>query len=205
VAVFSPLWGLPLTLLAAVLERPFVSRAGIRTYALTRSIRANLLSWLAGLIFVFLFALFTPGSMSNPRSGYGPVELLATIFFVLAIPVSTLIEGGYYRAILKRQGGLLRWRWVIAANVFSNAVLVAMAFMPKFLWGHGAIPSWCFEVRLLTLWLVLSEALSWILAAICLAIVAFAFRPLRKPLQAEPEAIQTAAKAESPRKEVCMP
>jgi hypothetical protein len=165
---FSPLLGLPATLVAAVLERPFVSRAGIQTHALTRSIRANVLSWLVGLFFVFLLG-------SNQVA-----VMLAILYFILAIPISILIEGGYYWAILKRRGGGLRWRWVIAANVISSVCLVALDFVPSILQEKYPRLEFVVEPNRPTLY--------WILAIISVALVAFALRPLGKGQRVVPEA-----------------
>ena len=146
---FSPLLGLPATLVAAVLERPFISRAGIQRYALTRSIRANLLSWLVGLFFVFLLE-------SNQVA-----VMLAILYFILAIPISILIEGGYYWAILNRRGGGLRWRWVIAGNIVSAAFLMSLSFVPGILRSEYPRLEFMVEPH--------EETVRWLLAAICLA------------------------------------
>ncbi len=202
--VLSPLLGLPVTLAAAVLERPFVSLAGIRTYALTRSIRANLLSWVVGLVVMVVAVFIRPVARDLAAEWSGDalfsvfaLGLLEIAYFILAIPISILIEGGYYRAILRRQGGVLRWRWVVAANVFSNVVLVAMAFVPEILREDYPRLVSNVEPHLETVW--------WVLAATCLALVVFAFRPLREPVQAAPEATQPAAETEMPREEFSTP
>lgn len=187
--VLSPLLGLPVTLAAAILERPFVSLAGVRTHALTRSIRANLLSWLVGLVFmvvVIFFALpvtYLDRVLSgDPIVSVFALWLLEMAYYILAIPISILIEGGYYRAILRRQRGVLRWRWVVAANVFSNVVLVAMAFVPAILRKNDPTLVRNVEPHLETLW--------WLLAAISAALVLFALRPLGKGQPAVPEATE---------------
>ena len=199
--VLSPLLGLPVTLAAAILERPFVSLAGVRSHALERSIRGNLLSWLVGLTIMFGVSLAVYFIATVPMSYVVAVEttlsLLAMPFFILAIAVSILVEGGYYQTILRREGGILRWRWVVAANVFSNVVLVAMAFGPGILRENHPRLVRNVEPHLETVW--------WILAAICLALVVFAFRPLREPVQAATEPSQPAAPAETPREEVAAP
>jgi hypothetical protein len=202
--VLSPILGLPVTLAAAVLERPFVSLAGIRTHALTRSIRANLLSWVVGLAFMVVARFFArPVAYFERVLSWDPIVLLIALwwlemaYYILAIPISILIEGGYYRAILKRQGGVLRWRWVVAANVFSNVVLVAMAFVPGILREDHPRLVRNVEPHLETVW--------WALYAFCIVLVAFALRPLREPLQAPAEARPLAADVESPREEVPTP
>jgi hypothetical protein len=198
--VLSPLLGLPVTLAAAVLERPFVSCAGIRRHALTRSMRANLLSWLLGLVIMFFggFAGYLAAHLFS-ESVFFPyvLGLVEIAYFVLAIPISIVIEGSYYNSVLYHNGGVVRWRWVIAANIFSNAVLVAMAFVPGILRENHPKLVRNVEPHLETVW--------WLLAAMCLVLVAFAFRPLREPLQAPAEATQPPAEADSPREEFSAP
>jgi hypothetical protein len=204
VAVFSPLLGLPVTMLAALLERPFVSWAGIRSYPLTHSIRANLLSWLAGFVFISFVALWNAGFMSDSKGGYGPVEWVVAVLFVLAIPVSILIEGCYYRTILKRQGSVLRWSPVIAANIVSNTVLAAMAVAPAILDPFFSINriADCLSAYQ---WFAVSEMLEWILAAICLDMAVFAFWPLSKRGHAPAAASDPAATTRPPPEEVSPP
>jgi hypothetical protein len=173
---------LPLTLVAAVLEWPFVSRAGIARYAFTRSLRANLLSWLVGVIVTFLFF-----------AGPGPI-LLAFAYSLLAIPISIVIEGRYYTAVLAREGGVLRWSWVIAANFFSTFSLNVVVLSPVLIRPDLLRKSGLIEGPPL-----------WALAAMCLVLVVFALRPLREPLQVPAEASPLTAEAESPREDLPTP
>src|SRR5947209_12590324 len=54
---------LPASVLAAVLERPFVSRAGVREYAFWYSLQANLVSLVIGYVTspVGVYAIYTIG------------------------------------------------------------------------------------------------------------------------------------------------
>jgi hypothetical protein len=167
--LISPLVGLPATLAAAVLERPFVSLAGIQRHAIARSIRANLLSWLVGLPFSF-FAVASPG------------EGALLFFAILAVLISIAIEGGYYLRVLERQGAVLRFRWVVAANVLSSALLIGLSFAPGILRSRYPRLEFVVEPHQPTLY--------WILAAISVALVAFALRPLGKGQPAVPEATE---------------
>jgi hypothetical protein len=125
--VMSPLLGIPATLLAAFLERPFVSRAGVRRHALAYSIRANLLSWLAGFVFVFAGSLFFPLVDDFP---------LVFLFYPLAaIFLSICIEGAYLS--FKVQGERkIRWGWIINGNVLSSMAILLVGAITE-IWGHA--------------------------------------------------------------------
>jgi len=181
--MISPLWGLPATLAAAVLERPFVSRAGIQRHALTRSIRANLLSWLVGLVISLFMVAFI-------AAGPKPLGFAAAVVFAIAcvicLPVvfSIFVEGGYYVQVLRRDGAILRWRWVIAGNIVSAAFLTSLSFVPDALRREYPQLEFMVEPHREPLW--------WLLAAISLALVLFALRPLGQRQQVIREAPQFA-------------
>jgi hypothetical protein len=106
---------LPASVLAAVLERPFVSRAGVREYALWYSLQANLLSLVIGYLTlpVGIPALFTIGPLWS----------------LIAVTLSVVSEGWYYQRWVIRDAGRLRWRWVIWGNLFSSVVLLLLPYV----------------------------------------------------------------------------
>lgn len=112
-ALVGPAFGLPLSVLAAVLERPFYTRAGIGRWAIWYSLQANLVSLLVGYLLL-------------------PVAMIA--FYggcALWLPVSVFLSITVERFYLKRcapgfDGG---WKWVGWANVFSALALVGVLFI----------------------------------------------------------------------------
>lgn len=116
-----------MTLLAAVIERPFVTRAGVARLALLHSLLANVLS---GSIGILAIALLEAIDLPEPDS------LDLTMFLLLAIGllISIVVEGLYYWLLRRRAGGL-RWRWVALGNVVSLLVLVVLHYLLPILLG----------------------------------------------------------------------
>jgi hypothetical protein len=115
---------LPASVLAAVLERPFVAWAGLRQCTIWYSLQANFISLLVGYITlpVGIYAIYT----------IGPAWPL------IAMSMSVLVEGGYYQwRVLK--GTRLRWSSIIAGNVFSSLVLLLLPYLARAI--HEAEPS----------------------------------------------------------------
>lgn len=112
-ALIGPAFGLPLSVLAAVLERPFYTRAGVERWAIWYSLQANLVSLLVGYVLlpVAMIALYT----------VGPLWMPVSIF------LSIVIERKYlkWRAV----GFDGRWKWVSWANVFSAFALVGVLML----------------------------------------------------------------------------
>lgn len=120
VVSIDPIFGLLPTVLAAFIERPFVSRAGVVEQPLFRSLRANLLSLFIGIPLAEFVLLI---------HSFGGLVLLALAGLVL----STLVELGYLAAAVRKQGGRLRWWWIAAGNVLSSAVLAVVSLTVLFL------------------------------------------------------------------------
>ena len=112
-------WTVLATLLVAVIERPFVSKAGVAKRALLHSTVANLLSMLlAPLAIVATRVLPEYG-----RWSYGDIAFGLTTLGGLAI--SIVSEFGYYRLITRRGPAKARLAWVALGNAVSLAVIVA--------------------------------------------------------------------------------
>lgn len=104
--IIGPLFGLPLSVMAAVIERPFLTVAGLKQGTVWYSIQANFVSLLAGYPLVCLAA---------GLASLGDGALLLWPF--AAVLISTIIERAY---INKRVGGpVLPLGWALAANVVS--------------------------------------------------------------------------------------
>ena len=114
----DPVFGLLPTVLAAFIERPFVSRAGVGKRPLLQSIRANLLSLLAGIpIAAFIWSV---------ESLQGMIVLTG-----VAVIISILVEGSYLSAVLNGEPQQLRWSWIALGNIVSNSVLIGIALVVK--------------------------------------------------------------------------
>jgi hypothetical protein len=114
VVSIDPIFGLLPTVLVSFIERPFVSRSGVETFPLIRSIRANLLSFLVGIpVAAFVYSV---------DSWQGAIVLA-----VVAVAISIAVEIAYLQAVLKKESRQLRWRWIILGNIVSNSVLIGIA------------------------------------------------------------------------------
>lgn len=120
VVSIEPFFGLLPTVLVSFIERPFVSRAGVIKRPLLRSIRANLLSLLAGMV--------VAPAVWSIRSMQGLV-----LFAVVAVAITMVVEIAYLSFALRNESGQLLWRWIIVGNIVSNLVLVAIALTVRIL------------------------------------------------------------------------
>ena len=112
-ALVGPAFGLPLSVLAAMLERPFYARAGVARWAIWYSLQANFASLLAG-------CLLLPAAMIA-LSAVGPLWMPVSVF------LSIVIERKYLKW---RAGGFDGgWKWVGWANVFSALALVGVLLL----------------------------------------------------------------------------
>ncbi len=131
-AFVGPALGLPLSVLAAVVERPFYSRGGVGGQkAIWYSLQANLISLVVGFVLLLVFGLLASAV------GLGASD--ATFFLVwpiVAIGLSSVIE----RAHLVRRSGEpdISWPWVIAGNVVSAAACFTLLFPIQWVREHHA-------------------------------------------------------------------
>ncbi len=124
---------IPASVLAAVLERPFVSASGVRASPLKHSLRANAISLLVG----YLTLPFAVPALYQ----FGPVWSLC------AVTLSILWESLYLRS---RATEPFRLRPLIWGNLFSSVVLLlipvaAIAFKnarPDLVWRLMPIYEW---------------------------------------------------------------
>ena len=109
---------LPATLLAAVLERPFVAWAGVRRKTVWYSIQANLFSMILGYIVPVIGMILASTLVLVP--------LAALLLITAPVVVSTLSEGWYYKWRNATADRPLKWFPIIVGNTFSALVLVAL-------------------------------------------------------------------------------
>jgi hypothetical protein len=103
------------TLLAAVIERPFARFAGIEYRTLLYIMRANILSWMIGLLLAY-------GSL------FGRIEFLLVLTFLLAVPLSITIEGKYLASVQSAYHARLKWMPIIVGNILSGMFLVCIQY-----------------------------------------------------------------------------
>lgn len=112
----NPILGLLPTIMVAFIERPFVSLAGLDQRPLIRSLRANLLSLLAGLVLL-------PMVNSVIYAPYGLWLIMGA-----AITNTLIVELVYFFFVFLKESKQFRWWWIVVGNLLSNAVLIAVAF-----------------------------------------------------------------------------
>ena len=112
-AIISPLFGLPLSVLAAVIERPFYTAAGVERHSVWYSIQANVVSLLIGYPIVLLVAL-----LSDVVG-----EVILALWPFAAVAISTYIERRYLNA-KARVRRPLPFGPVLGANMLSALVCV---------------------------------------------------------------------------------
>lgn len=108
IVTITVIYAFPATLLAAFIERPFLTLAGFEQRALVLSLRANFLSTIVGILFV---------PFGEPLLyGLGP------IWCVIAFVISCVVEIIYLRRFNR---GLLK-RYIIIGNAVSSGLLMVL-------------------------------------------------------------------------------
>lgn len=112
------LWGLvtiPVTILIAVIERPFVTQAGVTTQALFHSFCANVLSAIAGFALLFVIPDVNPDTFGWLILG--------------AFALSIAIEGIYYQVLPQMRSRRIKWGMVALGNVASGCFLFSVTLI----------------------------------------------------------------------------
>jgi hypothetical protein len=112
-AIFGPALGLPLSVFAAFLERPFVTRVGFQSSAIWFSLQANFVSLLVGYVATLCVVPFM--MHTNVNFGY--------VWPLVAIVISTLTERGYLEMRLKKAVPFLP---IAIGNLISAAACIAV-------------------------------------------------------------------------------
>lgn len=121
----------PATLLAAFLERPFYTAAGVERSALWLSIQANVVSLIIGYA----------GLPCVQMAIYGSA-VLAVGWIMAAVTVSVLSEGWY---LYRQCGRELWWPPVVAGNAFSGFCLILIPQITAAI--KEAQPTWALSVE----------------------------------------------------------
>lgn len=132
-AIFGPALGLPLSVLAAFIERPFFSRAGVTTNTIWYSLQANFVSLLVGYVATLVVI---PLVMS-------PVVAFGMLWPFVALAISMATEWKYMQ--IRNPSHRVVWASVAAANVFSAAVCIAILAVVQ--WLRGQLPGLSISLR----------------------------------------------------------
>lgn len=138
-AIFGPAMGLPVSVLAAFIERPFVTRAGFGKSAIWFSLQANFVSLLVGYAATLVVIPFV----------MSPNIWIGLVWPFLAVGISIVTERQYLNAQLSPTR--VRWLPIAVANVFSAASCIAVLIVAANLRSmnrHWAIELKPYEVPL---------------------------------------------------------
>jgi hypothetical protein len=125
--------GLPLSVLAAFIERPFVTRAGFERNAIWFSLQANFVSLLVGYLATMVVI---PLVMS-------PVVAIGLIWPFVALGISVAIERQYLN--MRLRNGLVSWAPIATGNVISAVVCIAVMVFAASL--RDDVPHLCANLR----------------------------------------------------------
>jgi len=171
VVSITPFYAFPASLLAALVERPFLAAGGIRRRALVVSLQANFVSALVGILML--------------PFGWPALYLAGPLWCAAAFGVSCWVEAAYVRRFSKA----ISWGWIVAANVISSALL--MTIPPFTLGNRNRGLAWAlapFETSLIV---------SSLLASVAIFLASFAWRvPREEPLDS-PDAHASASRESS--------
>lgn len=117
-AMLGPAMGLPLSVLAAFVERPFWTRAGVMQHTIWYSLQANLVSLVIG--YGLMIAAAVIGDVLRDY------DALFVVWPFLAVMISIAIE----RTYLNRRvpGRTVQWGWATLGNLISAALCVGLLF-----------------------------------------------------------------------------
>lgn len=118
-AFVGPAIGLPLSVMAAFVERPFYTLAGLRDRTIWYSLQANLVSLAAG----FFGTLIAAGITDAMREYYALFE----VWPFLAVCVSVLVERTYLQR--RTRPTRVAWSWTAVGNILSAALCVGILFL----------------------------------------------------------------------------
>lgn len=102
-------YAFPASLLAAFIERPFLTAAGIKRRPLVLSLRANFVSTIVGILLIPI--------------GYPALYTIGPLWCLAAFGVSCLVEIAYLRRFSHQS---FTWGWAVGGNAVSSAVLMIL-------------------------------------------------------------------------------
>ena len=132
-AIFGPALGLPLSVLAAFIERPFFSRAGVSTRTIWYSLQANFVSLLVG----YAATMIVIPVLMSPNDAFGLIWPFA------AWGISVVSERQYMQ--MRNRPRRVAWGPVTAGNVVSAAVSIGILIFV--VWLRGLVPRMCDALR----------------------------------------------------------
>lgn len=137
-------WGMAVTasILAALLERPFLAGSGLK-HPLCDALQANFLSLIVGFLTLPI--------------GVGLLYLIGPLWSLMAMGMSILIEGAYLRRLAKEDGGNLLWSSITWANALSSFVLILISLVAIEI--ADANRTWPWQVRPHVDWLYWSSTI----------------------------------------------
>jgi hypothetical protein len=127
-AFVGPAMGLPLSVLAAFVERPFYSLASVNRHTIWYSLQANLVSLGVGFVATLIAAAVTD-SMRQYNA-------LFEVWPFLAVCVSIVVERWYLQS--RAHPDVVKWGWAALGNILSAALCVGVLFLVVDL--RGAFP-----------------------------------------------------------------
>lgn len=114
-SAFSFDLAIPMTLLAAVIERPFLTAAGITRFTLARSIQANLVSTLLGVLTVL--------------PAVALVYVVGPTVWAIGVILSVVVERGFLKQSGPADERSPRLGWIVIGNVVSSLTLWIIPFV----------------------------------------------------------------------------
>ncbi len=168
-AMLGPAMGLPLSVLAAFIERPFYSLAGVTRQTIWYSLQANLISLVIGWVLVFVVA----GITDALRQTYAIFE----VWPFLAVAISIVIERSYLNVKVRERN--VAWGWSILGNALSAGLCVGLLFYITYAKDSPAYASLRYALTPITPWLHLFAFIS------SAALFAYSFRRTRRPVADE--------------------
>ena len=142
-AFVGPAMGLPLSVLAAFVERPFYSLAGVRRPTIWYSLQANLVSLGVGFVATMIQIIVTDAM----KRYYALFEEWPFI----AVCISILVERWYLQIRLRPDR--VKWGWTALGNILSAALCVGILFLVVYLRAEFpglrralapyVVPLWC--------------------------------------------------------------
>jgi hypothetical protein len=134
-AFVGPAMGLPLSVLAAFVERPFYSLAGVRRHAIWYSLQANLVSLGVGFV-----ATLTATFVTDAAGNYSAIFEVWPFF---AVCVSIAVERWYLQR--RARPDIVKWGWTALGNILSAALCVGILYLVVYL--RVALPELRYALR----------------------------------------------------------
>ena len=128
VVSITVVFAFPTSLLAAFIERPFLTAAGITRRPLVLSLRANFLSTIVGILLIPI--------------GYPALYTIGPLWSMIAIWISCVVEISYLRRFSHQSFSL---DWAVLGNLASSAVLMILPPIVMAIEEHNHRLAWIVE------------------------------------------------------------